>query len=253
MSRVVAARSSASNGGGSSTKSRGKSASRGNGYFQASERPLTSLVFLLPFLAVYEIGTRHLSSDIIAFTWMQDIFALMDMSGRHLPALSVIVILLGWHFKRRDRWQVSPGHVVTMFFESTALAVPLILLGLVAARYVPMLATNKMLPSMIVLSVGAGIYEELVFRLIAFWILGFVFIRMGFKAIWANLLMVVISSLCFSLYHYLGHEGFQLRSFAFRTLAGFYFGAVFAVRGFGLSAGSHAAYDIVVNLLRALP
>jgi membrane protease YdiL (CAAX protease family) len=104
---------------------------------------------------------------------------------------------------------------------------------------------------MIVLSVGAGIYEELVFRLIAFAGLSFLFVNvMRLRPTPANLLMVVISSLGFSLYHYLGHEGFQLRSFAFRTMAGFYFGAVFAFRGFGISAGAHASYDIIVSLLR---
>jgi membrane protease YdiL (CAAX protease family) len=61
---------------------------------------------------------------------------------------------------------------------------------------------------------------------------------------------VVISSLAFSLYHYLGSEPFSPQTFAFRTAAGFYFGAVFVFRGFGISAGSHAAYDVVVTLLQ---
>jgi membrane protease YdiL (CAAX protease family) len=69
---------------------------------------------------------------------------------------------------------------------------------------------------------------------------------------WSYLLIVVISSFLFSFYHYLGNETFQLRSFAFRTLAGFYFGAVFAFRGFGITAGSHASYDVMVVLLRCV-
>jgi membrane protease YdiL (CAAX protease family) len=64
--------------------------------------------------------------------------------------------------------------------------------------------------------------------------------------------MVVSSSLLFSLYHYLGHEQFDLRTFAFRTAAGAYFGAVFIFRGFGITAGTHAAYDIYIVALRAL-
>jgi membrane protease YdiL (CAAX protease family) len=84
-------------------------------------------------------------------------------------------------------------------------------------------------------------------------LLSFVFIDlMGMKRGWAGLLMVVSSSLLFSLYHYLGHEQFDLRTFAFRTAAGAYFGAVFIFRGFGITAGAHAAYDIYIVALRAL-
>jgi membrane protease YdiL (CAAX protease family) len=84
-------------------------------------------------------------------------------------------------------------------------------------------------------------------------LLSFVFIDlMGMKRGWAGLLMVVSSSLLFSLYHYLGHEQFDLRTFAFRTAAGAYFGAVFVFRGFGITAGTHAAYDIYIVALRAL-
>lgn len=248
MTQLTAARPA----GGQSKASKAPSKKAARGYLQRSELPLTSLVFLLPFLVLYEVGTRHLSTDIIAFTWMQDFFRFFGASGRHLPALGVVSILLAWHLARGDRWRVSPRHLGGMLLESLALAFPLILLGLAATRYVPLAAAaTKPLPSMIVLSVGAGIYEELVFRLIAFAGLSFLFVNvMRLRPTPANLLMVVISSLGFSLYHYLGHEGFQLRSFAFRTMAGFYFGAVFAFRGFGISAGAHASYDIIVSLLR---
>ncbi len=224
------------------------------GYLQRSELPLTSLVFLLPFLLLYEIGTRNMSADIIAFSWFQDFFHLLGANGRHLPPLGVIGILLGLHVYRGDPWSVAPRHLAGMLLESFALAIPLILLGQVVSRYMPMAASHGNLRNMLVLSVGAGIYEELIFRLIAFALLSLVFSDlMGMKSFWSSLLMVVISSVAFSLYHYLGHEGFRWRSFAFRTLAGFYFGAVFAFRGFGISAGTHASYDVVALLLRSIP
>jgi hypothetical protein len=66
-------------------------------------------------------------------------------------------------------------------------------------------------------------------------------------------LMIVVSAVAFSLYHYKpsGTEPFQWESFVFRTLAGIYFGVIFAWRGFGLTAGAHAGYDIAIVLLRA--
>jgi membrane protease YdiL (CAAX protease family) len=67
---------------------------------------------------------------------------------------------------------------------------------------------------------------------------------------WSYLMMVFISAVLFAAYHYLGNETFQLRSFVFRTVAGVYFGIIFLVRGLGVTAGSHACYDIFATSLR---
>lgn len=228
------------------------------GYFQRSELPLTSLVFLLPLLVIYEVGARYYTADadIRAFRWMQDFFQLFGASGRHLPALAVVGILLAWHIARRDNWSIEPTHLLGMVIESTLLAIPLLLIGKVAMiywHYLPLMAVRDAVIGKLVLSVGAGIYEELVFRLAAFTALSLLFVDiLGMKKVWASLLMVVISSVGFSLYHYWGFEQFQWQTFAFRTVAGFYFGAVFVYRGFGISAGSHAAYDIIAVTWRAL-
>jgi hypothetical protein len=61
--------------------------------------------------------------------------------------------------------------------------------------------------------------------------------------------VVLLSAVIFSGYHYLGAETFQFRTFAFRSLAGIYFGVLFLTRGFGVTAATHAAYDILVLLV----
>jgi membrane protease YdiL (CAAX protease family) len=75
---------------------------------------------------------------------------------------------------------------------------------------------------------------------------------LGMKQQWASVLMVLISAVLFSLYHYLGNEPFQVRSFVFRTVAGIYFAILFLVRGFGVTCGCHIAYDIVIVTLQAI-
>jgi membrane protease YdiL (CAAX protease family) len=107
---------------------------------------------------------------------------------------------------------------------------------------------------MIVLSVGAGIYEELVFRLAAFTLLTILLVDvLQMKRGWAVLLMVVVSAVLFAKYHYQdGGETFAWQTFAFRTGAGIYFGALFCRRGFGVTCGAHSAYDIMAVLLPAL-
>lgn len=235
------------------------------GYFARSELPLASLLFLLPLIVLYEVGTLYFASDpvsrteqrIIAFNLMQEFFRLFGATGKYLPPMAVVLILLCWHVARQDPWRVAPRHVVGMAIESLALALPLVLLGFAAIhymeQYLPLFATSRKTASLLVLSIGAGIYEELIFRLVAFTCLSFIFVDvLGMKRGWSGLLMVVFSSLLFALYHYLGPETFELRTFAFRTAAGAYFGTVFLFRGFGITAGTHAAYDVFIVSLRAL-
>jgi membrane protease YdiL (CAAX protease family) len=230
-----------------------------DGYLRRSELPFASLVFLLPLIVLYEVGTRQFATDawaqtehrIIAFKLMQDFFRLFGASGRYLPALAVVGILLGCHIARNDPWRVHPATLVGMAIEGLLWAFPLLAGGIVALHYLAASPIASNWKALLVLSVGAGIYEELVFRLAAFTILSFVLIDvLDLRKPLAYLLMLSVAALSFSLYHYLGNEGFEPQTFAFRTLAGLYFGLIFLYRGFGITAFSHAAYDVCVVLLK---
>jgi membrane protease YdiL (CAAX protease family) len=233
-----------------------------DGYLRRSELPFASLVFLLPLIVLYEVGTRHFATDpfaqteqrIIAFKLMQDFFRLFGASGRYLPALAIGGILLAWHIARNDPWRVHPATLVGMSIEGLLWALPLLAGGIVGFHYLGVTTAPSDVPNwkaLLVLSVGAGIYEELVFRLVAFSILSFLLIDvLAVRKSLAYLLMLAVAALAFSLYHYLGNEGFDPQTFAFRTAAGLYFGLIFLYRGFGVTAYSHAAYDVCVVLLK---
>lgn len=233
-----------------------------DGYWRESELPLASLLFLLPLIVIYEVGTRFFTSgalagreeQVIAFTMLSRFFSLFGAHGRHLPALAVVVILLVWHVARRDRWRVSGQTLFGMALESATWAMPLLIFGFVFSRYFT-LAGGLVTKSKddVILVLGAGVYEELVFRLILFTFLSLV-LRDAFQfpSSWSAFLIVVISGLLFSAYHYLSpSEDFRLQTFAFRTLAGIYFGILFLTRGFGITAATHAAYDVLIVLLAA--
>ena len=235
---------------------------RVEGYFQKSELPLASLPFLLPLVVLYEVGTRHFAwspvyhgeQRIIAFALMQRFFLLFGASGRYLPAMAVVGILLAWHIARRDEWRVRASTLAGMLLESAVLALPLLLLGRLASSYVPQTAaaSQSEAANLLILSVGAGIYEELMFRLISFTLLNFLLIDLlRIRKSWSYLLMVLVSAVGFAGYHYLG-EPFRWQTFAFRTAAGIYFGIVFIFRGLGITAGVHAGYDFFIVLLRLL-
>jgi hypothetical protein len=233
------------------------------GYFRRAELPLSSLAFLLPLIIFYELGTRYVfaapvshgtsGQRIIAFTLMQQFFNLFGATGRYLPALAVTGILLTWHIARHDPWEIDVLTLIGMTIESAILAIPLLALGYLAARYLPLAAPVMNSRGMLVLSVGAGVYEELIFRLTAFTLLNLLLIDVLKLPKWSGyLLIVLITSILFAAYHYLGNEAFNWRTFVFRTVAGAYFAGIFVWRGFGISAGCHTAYDVIIVCLRVL-
>jgi membrane protease YdiL (CAAX protease family) len=236
-----------------------KESSKEKGYFQESELPLTSLIFLLPLMAAYEFGTKLFTTaaqsghdqQIIAFTLMERFFRLWGAHGRHLPAMAVIAILLCIHFLRSEPWQFHVSTLVGMLAESLLLALPLVAIATELPKYFPLAALQSTRQDIIIMSLGAGVYEELVFRLILFNVLSLALRdTLRLHPFWANLGVVLISAFAFSAYHYLSPlEHFQWRSFAFRTVAGAYFGVVFLLRGFGITASCHASYDILILFL----
>jgi membrane protease YdiL (CAAX protease family) len=224
------------------------------GYFQKSKAPLACLLFLVPLLIAYEVGTHFYASDwrhhteqrIKAFELMQKFFLWFGATGKYLPAMAVVAVLLSCHVTHKHRWELDFATAGCMALESILLSLPLFLLDSLSNRWVPMMNGAGNLRSMLVLSIGAGVYEEAVFRLGLLTLLSIIFVDMfRFRRKSAILLMVVISAVSFAAYHYLGSETFSWRTFAFRTAAGVYFSALFYWRGFGLTAGCHAAYDIV--------
>ncbi len=236
------------------------------GYLQQSQLPLAALIFLLPFVVLYELGTRHFAFDpsqnveqrIRAFIWMHQFFDLFGATGKYMPPLAVVGILLAVHIARNDPWKVKPATLFGMALEGASWGVPLVAIGTLSARYLshyfPLMTGQGDWRTMVVLSLGAGIYEELVFRLVGLTILYILLIdvlRMPKK--WGYLAIVLITSLLFAQYHYWGGEPFSWQSFAFRTVAGAYFAILFLTRGFGVTAFSHSAYDIFIICLRYIP
>jgi hypothetical protein len=98
----------------------------------------------------------------------------------------------------------------------------------------------------IVLSLGAGVYEELVFRVLLVGGLAGAFLAAGLRKRQAGLFAAVLAALVFSGFHYVGPFGdsFEVPSFVFRFLAGLTFSALYLLRGFGIAAWTHALYDV---------
>ncbi|MCE2882394.1 MAG: CPBP family intramembrane metalloprotease [Planctomycetaceae bacterium] len=242
------------------------SAFAAQGYFAASRRPLEILFFLLPFIAFYEYelvkvlrSERGLLTN-EAHRGLLDLFGAFGLDGLalSLPGFLLIAIFLAWHALSRGPWIVNLSVVGRMFVESLAAAVPLLVFSQVVLKAVPAAGVDDFasltLGEQVAVSVGAGLYEELVFRMALIGVLLVVFGDL-LKAPkpWASAIAIGLSALAFTVYHPLrGAEGvFVPQRFVFYFGAGVYFGILFAVRGFGITAATHAMYDIATALLVA--
>lgn len=277
-------------------------------YLERTSRPIYAIIFLLPFIIFYELGTSLINTDVlsqyqvrvVAFVWLQDFLEHVGMGSRLAwvaPPLVVIVILAGLQVASRKQWYFCFRDYAPMVFECVCLAVPLIVLSLlfnspvagpdnhrpsvgigppaVALQQAAPIgqapafpepspdpaAKNRSLMANIVTGVGAGIYEELVFRLILICVLMVLFQDVvGLSHQNAVVLSIMVSAALFSAHHYdfvwvdgrLGLNGaFNWTEFGFRTIAGVYFAILFALRGFGITAGTHAFYDIIAIVVNA--
>lgn len=189
---------------------------------------------------------------------LQWFFSLFGATGFYLPGAALVVVLLVWHIASHQPWKVSSQPLLGMAGESVLLAIPLLLLNrwlpslsaVTAAGEVPGTHVTDGLDNLL-LSVGAGLYEEMVFRLIVITLISIVVIDIArVRQVTGVALAVIVSSLLFAAHHYhpIGADVWSSKEFAFRAAAGAYLAAVFVVRGFGLAVGCHVIYDVMAFL-----
>lgn len=233
------------------------------GYGRLSTRPLHVLCFLLPLIVLYEIGTMLFLTDhgrgvvemVSAFWILSRFFEVFGVASFYLPGVALVTVLLLWHFLERDRWRVYPGVLAGMFCESLLWTVPLLVLGSLRLSQQPAaMALTEPLADLsrgakVTLSVGAGLYEELLFRLII--IAGVHLLLVDVAKVRDSvgyLLAALASSVAFALYHDVSAPGggVNVALAVFYTLAGLYFAGLFVLRGFGIVVMVHTLYDVMV-------
>ena len=224
-------------------------------YWSLSRTPLTSLFFSLPLVLAYEGGVLLLGRGTArngADVWLRQFLDTAGFGEYFLLPILTVLGLLAWHHLVHDSWRFRPGILVVMAFECSLWAVALMALARVQDRYWPLAASlvDDGFLARVVAFCGAGLYEEVLFRLLLLPVLAWLAERLGFRSAAAALIALVGSSLLFSAAHYVGPLGdaFTAYSFTFRFLAGMFFATLFLARGFGIVAGTHAIYDILVGL-----
>ena len=240
------------------------------GYLAASRAPRHSLLFALPLLLLYEALAFFLSGAQLgdvrngADVLLKSVF--IALGGRHgVTAFGVALLGVGAWLVVRDRRKngaIMPRLFAGMLLESLLYAA---LLGGVASALTSLLLHGRLalvaqgsagivqfaLPTQLMISLGAGIYEEFLFRVLLVSGLAALARRVfTWRPVPAGVFAAVLGALIFSLFHYVGAYGdvFSLGSFTFRAVAGLLFSGLYLVRGFGITAWSHALYDVFLAL-----
>jgi len=220
------------------------------------------LVFLLPLIIFYEIALYSSNSNIQikAHDHLVRFFEQIDMpptQGLWLGGIAIIATLLIWHIFTENKWTIKVHVLAFMAIESVAFSIPLLLFGAVLGGYAATATTSNIhqlgLFEKVAVSIGAGLYEELLFRMVLIAGIHTVVCSMFKRSDVEGLgFGVVISSIVFALYHDLPNAGTTeaIILFFFFT-AGLYLGFLYVIRGFGVVAGTHAAYDVVATTLLA--
>jgi hypothetical protein len=241
-------------------------------YGRQSRRPLAALAFVVPLLALYEGGVVVLGAQAVrngADVWLRQLLDSIGFGQYFLLPAVTVGLLLAWHHLTHDRWQVSAGVLYVMFAECAVLGLLLLAVGRLerlaventlaeqnSFEVLPMatgwaLAGRGAFLASMLGFVGAGVYEEMLFRLLLLPPVSACARWLGARPGLCVAIGVLLTSLLFSAAHHWGPHGeaFDAFTFAFRFTAGAFFALLFVFRGFGIAAGTHALYDIFVSVV----
>jgi hypothetical protein len=201
-----------------------------------------SLVLIFPVLLAYEIGVLFAGNVSGADVVTRALYVTLGSRTAYMLVHAAIALLFLLWIRRGNRW--STLRLETALPVLLEAAIYAFTLGAAISLVLSKLLGLGVTPGSIISALGAGVHEELVFRL-------------GLLAGCVSLLRerrgafpiaLVISSLLFAGAHHLGAHGepFTAHAFAFRAFAGAAFGAIFWYRSLAHAVYAHVLYDIVV-------
>ena len=226
-------------------------------YLRYSRSAYYSAVAALPLLVIYEIlivlsQSRYWGIRNAADVWIRTFLMAFDLQAQHITfvLIGISLALIPIAKSRARGIKLKANYFALMFAECLAFS---LVLGVVLQSILRLGGLSSGGPGSglmqnLALSVGAGLFEEIIFRVI---LLNLIFLLLSpllKKKVVAAVVSVLLASFLFSLSHYVGTmaDTWQLYSFMFRWTAGLLFTVLYFVRGFAITAYTHALYDIWV-------
>lgn len=235
-------------------------------YWRDARAPRYAVTLAAPLLVLYELlaaatagsgdGAVRNGADVILTS------AFSAVAGARGPLLLGVVLvggggLLIWRDVKKHGGPVL-SRLGLMLVEAMALAVATWVVvgsltqGLLSRLHLLSGPSSLNVPTQLALSLGAGLYEELLFRVLLVGALLFAGeVLLGWSRRVSATLAVVLSALIFSAFHYVGPLGdtLTIASFTFRAMAGLWFSGLYVTRGFGITAWAHALYDVAITVM----
>jgi Type II CAAX prenyl endopeptidase Rce1-like len=226
-------------------------------YAQESRSLGNSALLTAPIVLLYEVGLIVLGDRGVR----NAADALIDrglMALGRPTALLVNLLVLGAFVAfalRSSRRKATPiGLFIPVILESAAYAALLAPALMTIARRMMSAPPARGALEGVVLALGAGFYEELVFRLAAIGGVLVVLDRgLGLRNGWIVAALLVLAGIGFSAFHHVGAGGEPLdlgdpqsrAVFVMRSVAGVLLGSLFILRGFGIACYTHVIYDLL--------
>ena len=229
-------------------------------YFSNTHTLLYSFLLSVPLFLIYEsliLISQPNSDHIVRISvdvWMKSIFTYFGVNAISFSLLVMLLIGLFIIYRERERLKTLKfSYFPVMLVESTIYAIVVAFISNKLISLIFNIAATDPVQSLsylqkLALSLGAGLYEELFFRVFLVSLFLFIFNKVFGKKWAAIIASVTLSALLFSAVHYMGSMGdlFTLSSFMYRFLFGLILNGLYIMRGFGVAAWSHAIYDVLV-------
>ena len=226
-------------------------------YWRYSRSAYYSAVAALPLLVIYEIlivlsQSRYWGIRNAADVWIRTFLMAFDLQAQHITfvLIGISLALIPIAKSRARGIKLKANYFALMFAECLAFS---LVLGVVLQSILRLGGLSSGGPGSglmqnLALSVGAGLFEEIIFRVILLNLIFLLLSPLFKKKVVAAVFSVLLASFLFSLSHYVGTmaDTWQLYSFMFRWGAGLLFTVLYFIRGFAITAYTHAFYDIWV-------
>ena len=235
-------------------------------YYKLTQTGFYEFTSTIPLLIIYQIMAFYLTKSFlnenrsVAETWLLGLFSIFGTIG--FIFLGLIAAGLIFYFYKQKKIKNIPfikSFYILMIIESIVYS---FFFGAIVIKilklFQPQIILNINLTSdklkSIMLSLGAGYFEELIFRVILYGGITFaVFFtakkiksdaKLKIFKFFTRFIVAIITATFFALSHHLFGEPFSNYAFLFRTISGLIFVILYELRGFGIAAYTHAFYDL---------
>ena len=227
-------------------------------YWKVTKNIYYSLMFIFPMLFLYEmmcwIQFAGKSAEIRngADVFLRQLIMGFGKHSESIYGLLLILVFFVIMFFNRNavkKERLKFTFLLYMFAESLLWSLGFLILMSISEKLILSILERNIIPEQFYLAIGAGVWEELLFRVGAIGLcLSLLTNIIKYSGIFSAIIAILFAAVLFSLFHYIGPFGdiFTYKSFYIRTWAGIFLGSLYLFRGLGITVYTHIFYDMAI-------